>query len=86
MGNPIATDQAWRKFADWKNQHREIGVIYFSTSGTMLYTIGLIDLARNGGLRLKGDVMKAAFNLRARISVMGRCKPGRAGQIPQSSK
>jgi hypothetical protein len=64
MGNPIATDQVWRTFDDWKIQRREIGVIFFSTSGTMLYAMGFIELARNGGLRLKGDTMKAAFNLR----------------------
>jgi hypothetical protein len=54
MGNPIGPDQAWRTFGDWKTQRREIGVIFFSTSGTMLYTMGFIELARNGGLRLKG--------------------------------
>ena len=64
MGNPIGTDRAWRTFDDWKTQRREIGVIFFSASGTMLYTMGLIELARNGSLRLKGDAMKAAFNLR----------------------
>jgi hypothetical protein len=64
VGDPIGTDQAWRKFGDWKSHRREIGVIFFSTSGTMLYTMGFIELIRNGGLRLKSSTMKAAFNLR----------------------
>jgi hypothetical protein len=42
MGTPIGTDQAWRTFGDWKSQRREIGVLFFSASGTMLYTMGVI--------------------------------------------
>lgn len=62
-GTPIPTDQAWRTFSDWKGNGREIGVIFYGGSGTSLYTMGFIESARNGRLLLKGDLVRASFNL-----------------------
>lgn len=62
-GTPIPTDQAWRTFGDWKNGGREIGAIFYSGSGTSLYTMGFVESACNGRLLLKSDTVRASFNL-----------------------
>lgn len=62
-GTPIPTDQAWRTFGDWKSGGREIGVIFYGSSGTSVYSMGFIESARNGRLLLKGDLVRASFNL-----------------------
>ena len=61
---PIPTDQAWRTFGDWQTSGREIGVIFFGGSGSSLYTMGIIESARNGKLLLKSDTVRASFNLK----------------------
>jgi hypothetical protein len=63
-GTPIPTDQAWRTFGDWKSTGREIGVIFYGGSGSSLYTMGFVESARNGKLLLKGDAVRASFNLK----------------------
>ena len=62
-GIPIPPDQAWRTFGDWKNTGREIGVIFYGSSGASLYTMGFVESARSGRLLLKGDTARACFNL-----------------------
>lgn len=63
MGTPIPADQAWRTFSQWQADGREIGAIYYASSGTSLYTIGIIESARNGRLTLKGEQVSASFQL-----------------------
>ena len=62
-GTPIPTDQAWRIFDDWKSSGREIGVIFYGSSGSSLYTMGFVESARHGKLLLKSDTVSASFNL-----------------------
>ncbi len=62
-GTPIPADQAWRTFGDWKGAGREIGVIFYGSSGASLYTMGFVESASNGKLLLKGDTVRASFNL-----------------------
>jgi hypothetical protein len=62
-GTPIPTDQAWRTFSDWECKACEVGVIFYGGSGTSLYTMGFIQSARNGRLLVKGDTVRASFNL-----------------------
>ena len=70
-GNPIATDEAWRTFDDWKKQRRELAVIFYGSSGNSLYTMGTIQSARNGTLRLISDRARASFNLARASFVYG---------------
>ena len=70
-GNPIGTDDAWRTFDGWKRKGREIGVIFYGSSGNSLYTMGVIESARGGTLRLKGDSARASFNLARASFVYG---------------
>src|ERR1035438_3914523 len=62
-GTPISTDHAWRTFDDWEAQAREIGEIFYGGSGTSVYTMGLIQSPGNGRLTVKGDTVRASFNL-----------------------
>src|SRR5690349_15780349 len=62
-GTPISTDQAWRTFSDWKAEARAIGVIYYSSAGTSIYTMGVVQSARDGRLRIEGESVRATFNL-----------------------
>lgn len=62
-GTPIPTDQAWRTFSDWAYNAREVGVIFYGGSGASLYTMGFIQSARNGRLLVKGETVRASFNL-----------------------
>ena len=62
-GTPIQPDQAWHTFDEWKSSRREIGVIFYGSSGASLYTMGFIESARNGKLLLKSDTARASFNL-----------------------
>jgi len=62
-GTPISPDQAWRTFGDWKNTGREIGIIFYGPSGASVHTLGIVESARGGRLLLKGDTVRACFNL-----------------------
>ncbi len=63
-GKPIPTDQAWRTFGDWQIRGLEIGVIFFGSSGSTLYTMGFVESARNGKILLKSRAVRASFNLK----------------------
>lgn len=62
-GTPIPAEEAWRRFDDWKSARKEIGIWFVSKAGS---TVGLctVHSVRNGRLELRGDGMKAWFNLR----------------------
>jgi hypothetical protein len=62
-GTAIPTDQAWRTFSDWQGRKQEIGIIYYGASGTSIYSMGFVESARSGRLLLKGDRVRASFNL-----------------------
>jgi hypothetical protein len=57
----ISSDEAWRRFGEW--QGRDIGAIFYGGAGTSIYTMGRIESARNGRLALKGEAVRAIFNL-----------------------
>jgi hypothetical protein len=52
--NPISADRAWRLFSDWKENHKEIGLLFVSKSGTFS-TAGTLRSARNGTVVMRGD-------------------------------
>jgi hypothetical protein len=85
-GTPIPADQACRTFADWKNTGREIGVIFYSGSGSSLYTMGFVESARNGKLLLKSDTVRASFNLTRARFTYGQSKRGPNGPRRRLSK
>ena len=62
-GTPISADQAWRTFSDWKADARAIGIIFYGSAGTSLYTMGVVQSAQNGRLQIQGDSVRASFNL-----------------------
>ncbi|HLK69198.1 MAG TPA: hypothetical protein VKU19_37455 [Bryobacteraceae bacterium] len=59
----MTTDQAWRTFSEWQAGRREIAAIYYAASGTSLYTMGVVESAANGRLLIKGEQVRATFNL-----------------------
>ncbi len=63
-GTPIPPEQAGRTFGDWKSSGHEVGVIFYGASGMSLYTMAFVDSVRDGRLLLKGDAVRASFNLR----------------------
>lgn len=60
--NAIPADQAWRIFADWKANGKEIGVFYHSRCGSFT-TMGTLRTARNGTVEFGSGDAKAAFRL-----------------------
>ena len=38
-------------------------MIFYAASGTSVYTMGFVELARNGKLLMKGDTVRLSFNL-----------------------
>ncbi len=65
VGTPIAAEEAWLKFENWKTAGKEIGVLFCGRSGTAAIS-GLMTIrsARNGLVQLKGDGAGASFNLK----------------------
>lgn len=62
LGAPIERQVAWQLFDRWKNLEQEIGVIFWSRCAS-LYTLAVVESARNGSVQLKGEVARASFNL-----------------------
>ena len=62
-GTPIQPAEAWRKFDDWKSAGTEIGVWFVAKAGSTI-ALGTVESVRNGMLVLRGDTMKASFNLK----------------------
>jgi hypothetical protein len=69
-GTPIQPDQAWRIFDDWKASHREVGIIFYGSSGTSLYTMGVVESARNGKLLLKSAALRPKWPSPPIVEVM----------------
>src|SRR5258707_595284 len=63
-GTPMASDQAWRRFDEWKTSGREIGVIFYGSSGTSLYTLGFVESVQHERLLLKGASARVSFNMK----------------------
>src|SRR3954469_12461834 len=61
-GTSIETHEAWQIFDHWKNDAREIGVIFWGHS-TNLYTMGTVQSLKNARLEIKGEFARATFNL-----------------------
>jgi hypothetical protein len=70
-GNTISPDEGWRKFDDWKRSARELGLIFYGSTGTSLYTMGVIATAQNGKLLLQSPAARASFNLTGATFVYG---------------
>ena len=49
-------------FERWKSSHQEIGVIFWGRSAN-LYTLAVIQSAKNGRIQLKGEAAQASFDL-----------------------
>lgn len=65
VGTPVAAEEVWLKFEDWKTAGKEIGVLFCGRGGTTAIS-GLMTIcsARNGLVQLKGDGAGASFNLK----------------------
>ena len=61
--NPIAADQAWRIFADWKASRKEIGVFFHSQSGSFS-ALGTLRSARNGTIVFHAESGNASLRLK----------------------
>ena len=61
-GTPIATDQAWRMFADWTSTHKEIGMWFVSQPNRFL-AFGTLDSAKNGMIQFQAQTARATFDL-----------------------
>jgi hypothetical protein len=61
-GIPIEAHEAWQMFDRWKNCRREIGVIFWGRAAN-LYTLAIVESARNGRIHLRGGDARASFNL-----------------------
>lgn len=61
-GTPIEVHQAWQMFDRWKNRGKQIGIIFWGHHAS-LYTLGVVESAKNGRIQLKGDTARSSFNL-----------------------
>jgi len=61
-GTPIEMHHAWEMLQRWKNMRQEVGVIFWGRSANV-YTLGLIESARDGRIQLTGSGARASFNL-----------------------
>jgi hypothetical protein len=69
-GTPIEAHEAWRMFDRWKNGGQEIGVIFWGRSAN-LYTLAIVESAKNGRIHLKGGEARASFNLAGAVFKYG---------------
>src|SRR4051794_27578018 len=61
-GTPIETHQAWETLQRWRNKRQEVGLIFWGRSANV-YTLGLIESARDGRIQLTGAGVRVSFNL-----------------------
>lgn len=61
-GTPIEPHQAWEILNRWKNGRNEIGIIFWGRSANV-YTLGLVESARNGRIQFRGDGARDSFSL-----------------------
>jgi hypothetical protein len=65
VGTPVAAEEVWLMFEDWKRAGKEIGVLFCGRSGSAaISALMTIRAARNGLVQLKGDGTGASFNLK----------------------
>jgi hypothetical protein len=62
FGAPMETHTAWGMLDGWKASGREIGVVFWGSSGS-LYTLGCVESAAGGRLSIRGQGARASFNL-----------------------
>jgi hypothetical protein len=65
VGTPIAPEEAWMMFENWKAAGKEIGVLFCGRSGgTAFSAMFTIRSIRNGVLQVKSESAGASFNLK----------------------
>lgn len=65
VGTPIAAEEVWLTFENWKTARKEIGVLFCGRGGgTAIAGLMTVRSARNGLVQLKGDGAGASFNLK----------------------
>lgn len=62
-GNPIATDAAWRMFADWKAGKKELGLRFVSQL-SRFGALVKVQSAAGGNLQLQSESVGATFDLK----------------------
>lgn len=63
IGSNIPPEEAWRIFSTWMHKGHEIGVVLYASSGTSIYTMGVVESAARGRLLVKGNSVRASLNL-----------------------
>src|SRR5690349_23228141 len=61
-GKRIPADEAWRTLEDWRAMTKEVGVWFVARSGSVR-ALGTVESARNGRIELRGNTLRAGFNL-----------------------
>ena len=65
VGSPIAAEEVWMMFEDWKRAGKKIGALFGGRSGGVAISAEMtIRAARNGLVQLRGDGAGASFNLK----------------------
>src|ERR1035441_1274586 len=73
VGTPIAAEEVWLMFEDWKTAGKEIGVLFCGRSGSAaISALMTIRSARNGLVQLKSEGAGASFNLKQAKFTYGR--------------
>lgn len=62
-GAPLASQDAWRKFDEWRAESRQIGIVFLGASGTVT-TSGTVTQARMGRLQFNSDTAEISFRLK----------------------
>jgi hypothetical protein len=62
-GAPLAAQDAWRKFDEWRAQSRSIGIVFLGGSGSVT-TTGTVTQARMGRLQFNSETAEVSFRLK----------------------
>ena len=63
-GTPLAAEDAWRKFDEWRARSLEIGILFFGASGSVT-TTGTVTQARMGRLQFNSATAEVSFKLKS---------------------
>ena len=64
QGTPLAAQDAWRKFDEWRANSLQIGILFFGSSGS-LTTSGTVTQARMGRLQFNSETAEVSFRLKS---------------------
>ena len=62
-GAPLAAEDAWRTFDRWRNESREIGIVFHGVTGSVT-TAAKVTQARMGRLQFNSGTAEVSFRLK----------------------